>query len=101
MGAAAGRVIQYGRYLWYPHGRRRVRVAIADISAIAVEQRPPPIGEIFVIELGGGELTHDLCPVACHGAERVHAAVARKLRRARIRALRRNARSRRRTGRPM
>jgi hypothetical protein len=91
-----GAVIQYGRYLWFPHGRRRIRVAIADISAIAVEQRPPPIGETFVIEIAGGELTYDLCPVACDGAERVHAAVARKVRRARIRADRRDARARRR-----
>lgn len=91
-----GAVIQHGRYLWFPHGRRRIRVAIADISTIAVEQRPPPIGETFVIELKGGELTHDLCPVACHGAERVYAAVARKVRWARIRADRRDARRRRR-----
>jgi hypothetical protein len=91
-----GAVIQYGRYLWFPHGRRRIRVAIADISTIAVEQRPPPIGETFVIELSGGELTYDLCAVACHGAERVHAAVARKVRRAQIRARRRDARARRR-----
>lgn len=91
-----GAVIQYGRYLWFPHARRRIRVAIADISAIAVEQRPPPIGETFVIELKHGELTYDLCPVAWDGAERVHAAVARKVRRARIRANRRDARSRRR-----
>lgn len=91
-----GAVIQYGRYLWFPQGRRRVRVAISDISAIAVEQRPPPIGETFVIELGSGDVTYDLCPVHNDGAERVYAAVARKVRRARIRADRRDARARRR-----
>jgi hypothetical protein len=91
-----GAVIQYGRHLWFPHARRRLRVALADISTIAVEQRPPPIGETFVIELKQGEQTYDLCPVAWDGAERVHAIVARKVRRAKIRAARRDARARRR-----
>jgi hypothetical protein len=94
-----GAVIQYGRHLWFPHARRRLRVAISDLSAIAVEQRPPPIGETFVIELKNGEV-HDLCPVACDGAERVHAAVARKIRWARIREGRRDARARRRSAEP-
>jgi hypothetical protein len=89
-------VVQYGRHLWFPHARRRLRVAIADLSAIAVEQRPPPIGETFVVELKNGEV-HDLCPVAWDGAERVHAAVARKIRWAGIRESRRNARARRRS----
>jgi hypothetical protein len=88
-------VIQYGRRLWFRHRGRRVRIPIKRITAIDVEQRPPPVGEAFVIELDDGAC-YDLCPVAWDGAERVYSVVARRVRRARLRAARRRARAKRR-----
>ncbi|WP_146658214.1 hypothetical protein [Enhygromyxa salina] len=89
-----GAVVQYGRRLWYRHRGRRIRVMIPNISSIDVEQRPPPIGEVFVLEIG--EATHELCPVDWDGAVRIYAVVARRVRRTRDRAARRDARARRR-----
>jgi hypothetical protein len=88
-----GAVIQYGRRLWFRQRGRRVRVLIRDITTIDVEQRPPPIGEVFVVELG--EAKHELCPVDWDGAVRIYSVVARRVRRARDRAARRAARARR------
>ena len=88
-------VIQWGRNLWFRHRGRRVRVAIASIRAIDVEQRPPPVDEVFLIELDGG-VVYDLCPVRWDGAERIHRVVARRVRMAALRASRREARARRR-----
>jgi hypothetical protein len=88
-------VIQYGRRLWFRHRGRRIVVRIATISEIVVEQRPPPVGEAFVIELDDGAV-YDLCPVDWEGAERVYAAVATRVRRARARAQRRLIRAQRR-----
>jgi hypothetical protein len=88
-------VIQYGRRLWFRHRGRRIVVRIANVSAIVVEQRPPPVGETFVIELDDGAV-YDLCPVGWEGAERIYAAVATRVRRARARAQRRLIRAQRR-----
>ena len=89
-----GAVVQYGRRLWFRHRGRRIRVLTRDITTIDVEQRPPPIGEVFVIESGGA--VYDLCPVDWDGAVRIYSVVARRVRRARDRAARRAARLRRR-----
>ncbi|MFV8754355.1 hypothetical protein ACNOYE_27735 [Nannocystaceae bacterium ST9] len=83
-------VVQYGSRLWFRHHGRRVLVRIAKISAIDVELRPS--GEVFVIELDDAE-SYDLCPVAWEGAPRIFAVVARRVRRAKLRASRRRARA--------
>jgi hypothetical protein len=88
-------VVQYGRRLWFRHRGRRVILRIDTIESIFVEQRPPPVGEAFVIELKDGAV-YDLCPVAWDGAGRIYGAVATKLRRARARAERRRSRAHRR-----
>lgn len=88
-------VIQYGGRLWFRHRGRRIVVRIATVSAIVVEQRPPPVGEAFVIELDDGAV-YDLCPVHWDGAERVYAAVATRVRRAHARAHRRRIRAQKR-----
>lgn len=92
-----GAVVQFGRRLWFRHRGRRIVVRIKTILAIDVEQRPPPVKEAFVLELDDGAV-YDLCPVAWDGAERIYAAVARRVRRARIRAARRLARAQKRAG---
>lgn len=89
-----GAVIQYGRRLWFRHRGGRIRVLIRDITTIDVEQRPPPIGEVFVIELGGA--TFEVCPVDWDGAVQIYSVVARRVRRKRDRAARRQARAARR-----
>ena len=88
-------VVQYGRRLWFRHRGSRVRVLTKHITAVDVEQRPPPIGETFVIELDDGAV-YDLCPVDWKGAERVYAVLARRVRRAKLRERRRKARAKRR-----
>jgi len=85
-------VIQYGRRLWFPHRGRRIVVPIKTIANIEVEQRPPPVGEAFVIELEDGAV-YDLCPVGWDGAARIYAAVAGRVRRAQARAQRRITRA--------
>jgi hypothetical protein len=86
-------VIQYGGRLWFrPHGRRAV-VRTSAIVAIDVELRPH--GEVFVIELENGQ-SHELCPVAWEGAQRIFAVIDRRVRRAKLRASRRRAREQRR-----
>lgn len=88
-------VVQYGRRLWFRHHGRRVMVRIGEIVHIDVEQRPPPVDEVFIVELGDGAV-YDLCPVHWSGAQRIYAVLARKVRRARLRATRRAARAERR-----
>jgi hypothetical protein len=87
-------VIQFGRRVWFRHHGRRVVVRTSAIVEIDVELRP--IGEVFVIELDDGE-TCDLCPVAWEGAQRIFAVLARRVRRAKLRASRRRAREQRRS----
>lgn len=84
-------VVQYGRRLWFRHRGRRIVVRTKAITSIDVELRPPPVGEVFVIELDDGAV-YDLCPVAWKGAERIYAVLARRVRRARLRETRRRAR---------
>lgn len=86
-------VIQYGRRLWFRHHGRRVVVWTSAIVGIDVELRPN--GEVFVIELDDGQV-YDLCPVAWEGAQRIFAVLARRVRRAKVRASRRRAREQRR-----
>lgn len=89
-------VVQYGRRLWFRHRGRRILVHIRTIAEIDVEQRPPPVGEVFVIELDDGAV-YDLCPVGWDGAPQVYQAVAYRVRRARARAQRRIAKAARKT----
>lgn len=84
-------VVQFGRRLWFRHHGRRILVRIDTIAEIDVEQRPPPVGEVFVVELDDGAV-YDLCPVDWFGAPWVYAAVAYRVRRARARAERRRTR---------
>jgi hypothetical protein len=83
-------VVQYGRRVWFRHGGRRIVVRSAAITAIDVELRPS--GEVFVIELEGGQI-YDLCPVAWEGAQRIFKVLHRRV----VRARRRRARELRRT----
>lgn len=87
-------VIQYGGRLWFRHRGRRIVVPIKTITTIVVEQRPPPVGETFVIELDDGAV-YDLCPVAWDGAARIYATVAGRVRRAEARRQRRLNRAQR------
>lgn len=66
----------FGRSLTIRERGKRVRLAVADIAAIHVEQRPPDARETFVVELKSGAL-HDLCPVHWKGAGRLYARIAR------------------------
>jgi hypothetical protein len=87
-------VIQYGRRLWFRHRGRRIVVRIETLAKIVVEQRPPPVGEAFVIELKDGAV-YDLCPVGWDGAARVYSAAARRLSRLQAREQRRITRAQR------
>lgn len=87
-------VIQYGRRLWFRHRGRRIVVQIKTITNIVVEQRPPPVGEAFVIELDDGAV-YDLCPVGWDGAARIYATIARRVVRAQARERRRLNRQKR------
>jgi hypothetical protein len=66
----------FGRSLTIRERGKRVRLPVADITAIHVEQRPPDGRETFVVELKDGAL-HDLCPVHWKGAGRLYARIAR------------------------
>ncbi|PRP90574.1 hypothetical protein ENSA5_63770 [Enhygromyxa salina] len=94
-----GAVIQFGRRLWFRHRGRRIRLPIKAITTIDVEQRPPPVNEAFILELADGAV-YDMCPVSWDGAERIYSVVARRVRRARLRANRRLARAKRRAPAP-
>ncbi|EDM73719.1 hypothetical protein PPSIR1_10010 [Plesiocystis pacifica SIR-1] len=83
-----GAVVLYGRRLWFPHRGRRVLVRTTAVTAVEVELRPPPRGEVFLIELDDGAV-YDLCPVHWNGATRIYAVLARRVRRAQAREERR------------
>lgn len=87
-----GSVVQYGRRLWFRHRGRRVRIAVGQINTINVELRPPPVGEVFVIELTDGAV-YDLCPVHWDGAARIYSVLARRVKRSKLRQQRRLARA--------
>ncbi len=84
-------VVQYGRRLWLRHRGSRIQLRTRVVSAIDVELRPEPVGEVFVIELEDGAV-YDLCPVRWDGAERIYTVLARRVRRGRLRKDRRKSR---------
>lgn len=71
-------VVLWGRKIHFHDGTRRRAVAIDDIAAVHVEQRPPPQHEVFVVERRDG-VEHDLCPTAWSGAPRLHRALERAM----------------------
>ncbi|NVB41564.1 hypothetical protein G6O69_27240 [Pseudenhygromyxa sp. WMMC2535] len=85
-------VILFGRRLWFRHRGHRIRVRTSAITTIDVEERPMPDGEVFIIELDDGGV-YDLCPVDWEGSQRIYAVVARRVRRAKLRARRRAERT--------
>ena len=89
-----GAAIQFGRNLWFRYRGRRIRLETSALTTVNVEQRPPPIGEVFIIEVGDGAV-YDLCPVRWDGAQRIYRVLARRVRRSEARDARRLARARR------
>jgi hypothetical protein len=81
------RAVSLFRRLSFPGRRHRRRVRIDEIAAVHVELRPPPVHQVFVVDLRDGT-THDLCPTDWPGAGRLYAKLARKLARARKKAAR-------------
>ena len=55
---------------------------VDEISRIHVEVRPPPVHQVFVVELTDGTM-HDVCPTDWPGAGRLYAKLERKVARAR------------------
>ena len=89
-------VILYGRRLWFRYRGRRIRLLTTALTTVDVELRPPPIGEVFVIELGDGAV-YDLCPVRWDGSQRIYRVLARRIRRIKARDARRLVRAKRRS----
>ncbi|MEM7159294.1 MAG: hypothetical protein AAF799_41030 [Myxococcota bacterium] len=87
-----------GRRVRFHDGTRRRAVAIDEIAALHVEQRPPPLHEVFVIERRDGA-EHDLCPTHWWGAPALHRTLGRKLTALRRRRAREQAKARRAKGR--
>lgn len=91
-------VVLWGRKVRFHDGTRRRAVPIHDVAAVHVEQRPPPLLEMFVLARRDG-VEHDLCPTAWAGAPSLHRAIVRSVaaaeRRRRRRAARRASRGRR------
>lgn len=81
----------FRRLAFRERGRRR-RVPIDQIARVYVELRPPPVHQVFAIELHDGT-AHDVCPTDWPGAGRLYAKLARKVARARARARRRAAKA--------
>lgn len=77
--------VLFGRrlFVWF-HGRRIV-VHVGSVVDAAIERRPDPVREVFVLELRDGRRL-DLCPVHWSGAARLYRSLVRKLGRARRRA---------------
>lgn len=71
-------VVLWGRKVRFHDGTRRRAVAIDDIAALHVEQRPLPQHEVFVLERRDG-VEHDLCPTAWPGAPALHRALERRI----------------------
>lgn len=71
-------VVLWGRKVRFHDGTRRRAVPIDAVAAVHVEQRPPPLHEVFVLERRDG-VEHDLCPTAWAGAPRLHRAIERSL----------------------
>lgn len=86
-------VVLLGRKVRFHDGTRRIAVPLEEIAALHVEQRPPPVHEVFVIEQRDGA-EHDLCPAHWWGAPALHRALERKV----ATIHRRRARAQRRAG---
>ncbi len=69
-----------GGRLWIPSPLGRLRVPLADIAHVDIEQRPQPLFEVVVVELRDGSL-HELCPLAWDGAAGMYAALSRRIHR--------------------
>jgi hypothetical protein len=67
-----------GRTVAFRERGRRRQVHLRDISGVVVDSRPPPDGEVFVLQMQDGT-EHDLCPVRWPGAGRLYASVARRV----------------------
>jgi len=63
--------VLFGRTIRFHDGTRRISVAVDEIGALHVEQRPPPLHEVFVLEQRDGA-EHDLCPAHWWGAPALH-----------------------------
>jgi hypothetical protein len=71
-------VVLWGRKVHFHDGTRRRAVPVDDVAAVLVEQRPPPLHEVFVLERRDG-VEHDLCPTAWAGAPALHRAIERSV----------------------
>jgi hypothetical protein len=80
-------VVLWGRKVHFHDGTRRRAVAIDDIVALHVEQRPPPQHEVFVLERRDGT-EHDLSPTRWSGAPALHRALERRMAAAQRRRMR-------------
>jgi hypothetical protein len=67
-----------GRTVAFRERGHRRRVHLRDVAGVVVDLRPPPDGEVFVLQLHDGT-EHDLCPVRWPGAGRLYAAIARRV----------------------
>lgn len=83
-------VVMLGGSVRFHDGTRRRTVAIDDLAALHVEQRPPPQHEVFVLELRDGA-EHDLCPTRWSGAPALHRALERRVAAARRRRSRKHS----------
>ncbi|MCH9687555.1 MAG: hypothetical protein K0V04_39340 [Deltaproteobacteria bacterium] len=84
--------VLFGSKVRFHDGTRRRAVAIDDVGAVHIEQRPPPVHEVFVLEQRDGS-ERDMCPVHWAGAPALHRTLERRLataqrRRARVHAAR-------------
>lgn len=66
---------------------KRVRIDVADIREVHVDDRPEPQNEVFVLELLD-DREFDLCPVHWDGSERIYAVLRRKVERDKARSRR-------------
>ena len=89
-------VVLWGRSVRFHDGTRRHAVPLHEVAAVHVEQRPPPLQEVFGLEERNGA-EHDLCPTRWSGAPALHWALERRMaasHRRRARKWRRAKRSR-------
>jgi hypothetical protein len=83
-------VVLWGRKVRFHDGTRRRAVPVDDVATVHVEQRPPPLHEMFVLERRDG-VAHDLCPTAWAGAPSLYRAIERSVAAAERRRRRRRA----------
>ncbi|MEX1361621.1 MAG: hypothetical protein AB1Z98_00725 [Nannocystaceae bacterium] len=82
------------RKVRFNDGTRRIVLPVDEIAALHIEQRPPPLHEVFVIEQRDGA-EHDLCPAHWWGAPALHRALERQVATANRRRARAATRARR------